>query len=178
MDTAARDYYPSGDVRVSDAERDLALSELGEALRAGRITADEFDQRSGQVLAARTGKDLTAPLADLPVDRAAASGAALERPRRATVSRFTIGASVAAACFTVIAVVNALNTGPTLQQRESMQEIAARLGISMPVPPASGFNWAGTITPAVVAVLIVVMIIVVRCTRPDAEIPGEAPRTL
>jgi hypothetical protein len=53
MDPAARDYYPSGDLRVSDAERDRALSELSEALQAGRITAEEFDQRSGQVLPAR-----------------------------------------------------------------------------------------------------------------------------
>jgi len=67
VDPAARDYYPSGDLRVSDADRDLALSELSEALRAGRITADEFDERSGQVLGARTGKELTALLADLPV---------------------------------------------------------------------------------------------------------------
>src|SRR5580658_11339063 len=66
MGAAGRDYYPPGDLRVSDAERDRALSELSEALQVGRITAGEFDQRSGQVLGARTGKELTAPLADLP----------------------------------------------------------------------------------------------------------------
>ncbi len=57
MDTAGRDYYPPGDLRVSDADRDRALSELGEALRAGRITDGEFDQRSGQVLGARAKPD-------------------------------------------------------------------------------------------------------------------------
>src|SRR6202451_2368242 len=66
MGTAGRDYYPPGDLRVSDAERDRALSELSEAWQAGRITAGEFDQRSAQVLGARTGKELTVPLADLP----------------------------------------------------------------------------------------------------------------
>lgn len=38
MDAAGRDYYPPGDLRVSDADRDRALSELGEALQVGRIT--------------------------------------------------------------------------------------------------------------------------------------------
>ena len=71
MDRPARDY-PPGDLRVSDADRDRALSELSEAFQAGRITADELDQRSGQVLGARTGGELTAPLADLPWDRAPA----------------------------------------------------------------------------------------------------------
>ena len=59
--------YPPGHIRVSDADRDRALSELSVAFQAGRITADEFDQRSGQALAARTGKELTALLADLPL---------------------------------------------------------------------------------------------------------------
>ena len=64
MDTDARGF-PFGDLRVSDTDRDRALSELSKAFQTGRITADEFDQRSGQVLGARTGKELTAPLADL-----------------------------------------------------------------------------------------------------------------
>ena len=68
MDTDAR-RFPPGDLRVSDAERDRALSELSEAFQAGRITADEFERRSTQALSARTGKELTAPLVDLPLDR-------------------------------------------------------------------------------------------------------------
>src|SRR3984885_5464439 len=75
MDTDARGF-PLGDLRVSDADRDRALSELCEAFQVGRITADEFDQRSGQVLAARTGKELAALLADLPLNRALANTAA------------------------------------------------------------------------------------------------------
>lgn len=68
MQTATRNF-PSGDLRVSDADRDRAVSELSEAFQAGRITADEFGQRSGQALSARTGKELTALLTDLPLDR-------------------------------------------------------------------------------------------------------------
>jgi hypothetical protein len=67
MDGVGRGF-PPGDLRVSDADRDRALAELSEAFRVGRITADEFDQRSGQAQRARTGKELTALLADLPLD--------------------------------------------------------------------------------------------------------------
>lgn len=66
---AARNY-PPGRLRVSDADRDRAVSELSEAFQAGRITAGEFGQRSSQALRARTGEELTALLEDLPVDSA------------------------------------------------------------------------------------------------------------
>jgi hypothetical protein len=167
MDTAKRDYYPPGDLRVSDAERDRALSELSEALQAGRITADEFDKRSGQVLSARTGKELTALLADLPlVDRApAARATALDRAQRVFATRITIGGAIAATCLGVVAAANALNSGPTYQQREFMREMMARQGISIPLPPAQGFNWPGTVIPGTIAVLLVVMIIFLRANR-------------
>jgi hypothetical protein len=63
--------YSAGDLRVSDADRDRAISELSEHFQAGRLTADEFDERSGQALQARTGRELTALFADLPRDRTA-----------------------------------------------------------------------------------------------------------
>jgi len=83
MDADARGF-PPGDLRVSDAERDQALSELSEAYQTGRITAGEFDRRSTQALSARTGKELIAPLADLPLDRGPvdASPADTAPPRR------------------------------------------------------------------------------------------------
>jgi hypothetical protein len=167
LDTADRDYYPPGDLRVSDAERDLALSELSAAFQAGRIAGDEFDQRSGQVLRARTGRELAVPLADLPLDLApAARATALERPQR-PVFRSTIGVAVAATFLAGVALSNAISTGPTLQQREFDQEILARQGVSIPVPPAPGFDWPGTIVPGAMAVLLVVLIIYLRATRAD-----------
>jgi hypothetical protein len=172
MDTTGRDYYPPGDLRVSDAERDRALSELSEALQAGRITAGEFDQRSGQVLRARTGKELTVPLADLPLDHPpAARASALERAQRLPATRIIIGASVAATCFAAAAAVNALNNGPSLAQREFLQQALAHQGVKIPVPPASGFNWAGTITPGAIAVLLVVLIIFLRLRVARADRP-------
>jgi hypothetical protein len=156
--------FPPGDMRVSDADRDRALSELSEAFQVGRLTPDEFDQRSGQALGARTGKELTALLADLPADQVPADTTALERPDRAP-SGVVIGATIAAACFALVAVANALNPGPTLQQRQFFQEMMARQGISVPLPPSPGFNWEGTLTPAAVAVVLVVLIIFLRVTR-------------
>jgi hypothetical protein len=163
--------FPRGDLRVSDADRDRALSELTEAFQAGRITADEFDQRSGQALGARTGKQLTALLADLPVDRAPADTTARPRADRALIaigaSRIAIGASVAAACFAAVAISNALSHGPSLQQRELTREIFARHGLAVPLPPSAGFDWAGTITPAAIAVLLVMLVIFLRANRAD-----------
>jgi Domain of unknown function (DUF1707) len=65
MDTESRGF-PRGDIRVSDAERDRALGELSEHFQTGRLTQDEFDERSGLALKARTGGDLDALFGDLP----------------------------------------------------------------------------------------------------------------
>ena len=48
--------YPRADIRLSDAERDQAITELGEHFQAGRLTQEEFDDRSGRALQARTGR--------------------------------------------------------------------------------------------------------------------------
>jgi hypothetical protein len=62
-----------GAIRVSDVERDQAAAELGEHYQAGRLTLEEFDDRSSLALRARTGNDLSALVADLP--QGAAPGA-------------------------------------------------------------------------------------------------------
>jgi hypothetical protein len=158
--------YPPGDIRVSDADRDQAASELGEAFQVGRLTADEFRERSGQAMDARTGKELTALLADLPVERPLAPRPAPEeRARRVLATRFAIGASAAAAfAFALAAVGAALIQGPSLQQQEIMREMMARQGLPVPpgFPASPSFDWAGTITPAAIAVLFVVLIICLR----------------
>ena len=53
-------------LRVSDAERDLVVTELGEHFQAGRLDQAEFDDRVTQALTAHTGHDLDVLLADLP----------------------------------------------------------------------------------------------------------------
>jgi hypothetical protein len=139
MGTDARGF-PLGELRVSDGDRERALSELAEAYQVGRITADEFDHRSMQALTARTGQELAAPLADLPPD-AGPVGAAPEvaasprRPDSYLVSRLTVGASLTAICFGGVAVMNALRPG---------------------------VDGSVVLTPAAVAVLCVVLVVVLR----------------
>jgi hypothetical protein len=53
--------------RASDADRDRAVSVLRDHCVVGRLTLDEFSERIGSALAARTRGDLDAVLADLPV---------------------------------------------------------------------------------------------------------------
>ena len=65
MSTATRDH-PSGSLRVSDADRDRAIAELSEHYQAGRLTTEEFEDRTGRALQARTAADLAALFTDLP----------------------------------------------------------------------------------------------------------------
>jgi hypothetical protein len=53
-------------VRIGDAERDAAVSSLGEHFAAGRLTHEEFDERLDLAWAARTQADLDPLFADLP----------------------------------------------------------------------------------------------------------------
>jgi hypothetical protein len=163
MEQDPRGFFPPGELRVSDAERDLAVSELSRAFQVGRLTTEEFQQRSEQAFAARTGNELTTLLADLPVERDPVPTTVVKQddlsPER---PRVVVGATIAAACFALVSVANAFSHGPTLQQRELAQQIFRQHGISIPLPPASGFNWPGTITPAVISLLLIVLIIVVR----------------
>ena len=59
--------------RVSDADRDRVAAELSEHFQAGRLTQDEFDERVGQAISARTQGDLDKLVADLPSGRATGS---------------------------------------------------------------------------------------------------------
>jgi Domain of unknown function (DUF1707) len=167
MDQDPRDF-PPGDLRVSDAERDLVVSELSRAFQVGRLTTEEFQERSEQAFAARTGNDLTALLADLPVERDPADVAVVGQADLEPVSarpRVAVGATIAAACFALVAVGNAFSQGPTLQQREYIQQIYRQHNVIIPLPPASSFNLAATITPAVISLIFVVLVIVLRSTH-------------
>ena len=51
MDTPITDFQ-RGAIRRSDAERDQAAAELSEHYQSGRLTLEEFDDRSGRALQA------------------------------------------------------------------------------------------------------------------------------
>jgi hypothetical protein len=179
-------------MRVSDADRDRAVSELSTAFQAGRLTVEEFNQRSSQALSARAGKELTALFADLPLDDApvpkTGEGAPVlqagevERRGAAGViaARVAMGAAAAAAVsLGFLALANALSTpspasAPSPTGLKTAKEILAGLGINVRLPshvptppPAAGFDWAGTITPAIIALLLIAAIVIVHAARLD-----------
>ncbi len=53
-------------LRLSDAERQAAVDQLGEQFAVGRLTREEFDERSDAVWSAKTQGDLSPLFADLP----------------------------------------------------------------------------------------------------------------
>jgi hypothetical protein len=74
MSTATKGY-PPGSMRVSDADRDQAIAELSEHYQAGRLTTEEFEDRGGRALQARTTADLAGLFTDLPRRQAPMTGA-------------------------------------------------------------------------------------------------------
>ena len=57
---------PATPVRIGDAERDRAVSTLGDHFAAGRLDREEFDTRVDQAMAARFDNELRPLFADLP----------------------------------------------------------------------------------------------------------------
>ena len=95
--------YPTAAMKASDADRDAVLSDLSEHFQAGRLTAEEFDERAGRALAARTWGELKDLLRDLPstlpgprVPAAASSGARPQR-RAAVPTPLLVGIAIAIA---------------------------------------------------------------------------------
>jgi class 3 adenylate cyclase len=73
--------------RVADADRDRTVTQLREGVVEGRLTLDEFSERVGSALQARTRGDLLAVMADLPqarqtTDRLPDPGTAAPKKRR------------------------------------------------------------------------------------------------
>lgn len=73
--------------RVGDAERDAAVSALGEHFAAGRLSKDEFDERSGRAWAARYADDIDELFTDLPQPVAVQAGFSPEPRARAPWAR-------------------------------------------------------------------------------------------
>jgi Domain of unknown function (DUF1707) len=72
------------DLRIGDAERDIAMTQLREHFVAGRLTFDELTERIDAALIAKTQRQVDRLLADLPrpprPPRAARPDAALPVP--------------------------------------------------------------------------------------------------
>lgn len=55
-----------GSLRIGDAERDTAVSQLSDHFVAGRLTQEEFEERSDQATRARYADEVDLLFADLP----------------------------------------------------------------------------------------------------------------
>ena len=53
-------------LRLSDSERNDALTDLARAVGEGRLSMDEFEERSDSVMQAVTQKDLAPIFSDIP----------------------------------------------------------------------------------------------------------------
>ena len=88
MNAMTGNYLPA-EMKASDSDRDAVVSDLSEHFQAGRLTAGEFDERTGRALAARTWGELRDLLADLPATRpgppAPATRSSSARPGRPSV---------------------------------------------------------------------------------------------
>ena len=63
-------------IRVSDAEREDAATELREHYAAGRLTLEELNERLDKAFAAKTRADLNGLMTDLPSGRSSAGSGA------------------------------------------------------------------------------------------------------
>jgi hypothetical protein len=64
----------TGPIRIGDAERDQAVAVLSEHFVAGRLTQEEFEERSDQATRARYDDDLSPLFTDLPDPAASQPG--------------------------------------------------------------------------------------------------------
>jgi hypothetical protein len=81
---------PSGPVRVGDADRERVVELLRGHAIAGRLDADELEDRLGHAYAARYGAELQAVLAELPAEPALVRRPARRSRPRPPVALFPI----------------------------------------------------------------------------------------
>jgi uncharacterized protein DUF1707 len=116
MNATTENNLPA-ELRASDSDRDAVVSDLGEHFQAGRLTAEEFDERMGRALAARTWGELRNLLADLPATRLGPQAPAATKSVSAQPSRspgsFALPpiAALAASGIAVAVLVNAAHDG-------------------------------------------------------------------
>jgi Domain of unknown function (DUF1707) len=103
---------PAAGMRASDADRDAVLSDLSEHFQAGRLTPEEFEDRAGRALAARTWGELTDLLRDLPGTRPGPQGPVGAASRAARPERPSgRGAPAPIAALAAIGIAVAVSVG-------------------------------------------------------------------
>jgi hypothetical protein len=115
-------------MRASDADRAQIAEQLRRATEEGRLFAQEFDDRLGQALNARTYGELDAIVADLPRERVPAG-----RPGRIGVKAAAAAGAVAATGVVLLAPATATHVA---SQRALVSLPAASRPPTPPRPPA------------------------------------------
>jgi len=77
---------------------------------AGRLTLDEFSERVGAVIAARTLQDLAAATVDLPTDTPAPAGSDSDEPHAANARQLAIAFAVAVLAIALLGIAYTLAT--------------------------------------------------------------------
>jgi hypothetical protein len=100
-------------LRASDADREQLVDELEQHTIDGRLTTDEFEQRTGQAYEAKTVGELEALRRDLPVTP---QGQALtQRQRRSTLTKRSLQETGGSAGLFVVCTVIWLASGASGQ---------------------------------------------------------------
>lgn len=105
------DYDP--ELRCSDADREKIVTELREHYAAGRLTLEEFDERSDAAYQAKTFGALAKLTTDLPAalpEPAKPAASPARRPNAALRGAWTSWLTVSLVC-TVIWLLSVLNSG-------------------------------------------------------------------
>jgi hypothetical protein len=99
------------DLRASDSEREATVTELRRHLVDGRLTMDEFDERSGEALRARTRRELTATLRELPARVEDGRSRAVRQAERATTVWAALPALLPVLVVTAVVALAAVSGG-------------------------------------------------------------------
>ena len=92
------------DLRIGDAERDAAMTQLREHFVAGRLTFDELTERIDAALVAKTQRQIDRLLADLPRPRVARHDPVVPEPT-SDAGRFLVFAMLLFALATWILIM-------------------------------------------------------------------------
>jgi len=98
--------YGRGAIRIGNAEREQAAASIAEHFSAGRLDAEEFEERTRAVYAARTERDLAPLFADLPSGPGPKPEPAAEKRRQRIPMRMLLGIVLLVLCVAWIAIVH------------------------------------------------------------------------
>jgi hypothetical protein len=97
---------PLPDLRIGDVERNAVVERLHAALAEGRLTLEEFDERSAAAYAARTAGDLEPLTSDLPTPTGPAAAPAEPARFAASLGRWRQWAGVGIILVTIWAITS------------------------------------------------------------------------